>query len=472
MDITSYVLSKKIAASAVSGVNSMSVDGTNLNIVTNNGDTLTMSFPTPKDGVSVVDIDINENSELVFIMSDGTEIVSGKIEVIKGDTPEKGVDYWTEEDQEEILYNIENIPNSKFEMGKFVNFAGKYADYPTFATSGFISVSNGEVIFNKSQIEDSEGRQLFISVATYTDDYTYIEGFYIQRPTLNVYEHKTVFSPNVSFIRISIGRAAAGGITFTESDFGLFSLTMGVSNYQKAIDKITPYDTESSIERKISNYAVKSVQTPWVVQHDNMFKMLFNDGTWSSDRFGADTKCTGVPYGSAYGRGEDVFLNRTLSTFYSAANSIASILYSTPTAINPSGHDGTYYAGVCSTLVSKIVNSPIYYETSEIKNKLIEKRVDDVEDLQIGDILWRTGHVGFISNLDTDPETGEIRHVAFTEEYPPLTRTILFTPSDFLSELQQNGGRYIVGRLPGQAYPKTERIRYSDTICPEHGDRT
>lgn len=91
--ITAYALSKKVAASAVSGVKSMSVDGQTLKINTNNGETLTMSFPTPsdgKDGVSVADIDVNNKNQIVFTMSDGTTVTSGVIPTVKGDKGDKG----------------------------------------------------------------------------------------------------------------------------------------------------------------------------------------------------------------------------------------------------------------------------------------------------------------------------------------------------------------------------------------------
>ena len=99
MDIISYSLSKKIAASAASGVSSMSVDGTTLNIDTNDGQRLQMVFPQPKDGVSITDIDVNANNQIVFTMSDGTEFISGKIPTVKGDKgdPFKYSDFTTEQ---------------------------------------------------------------------------------------------------------------------------------------------------------------------------------------------------------------------------------------------------------------------------------------------------------------------------------------------------------------------------------------
>ena len=88
--ITAYALSKKVAASAVSGVKSMSVDGQTLTINTKDSGVLKMVFPTPKDGVSVTDIDVNDKNQIVFTMSDGTEITSGVIPTVKGDKGDKG----------------------------------------------------------------------------------------------------------------------------------------------------------------------------------------------------------------------------------------------------------------------------------------------------------------------------------------------------------------------------------------------
>ena len=85
MDIISYALSKKIAEHAVSGIQSMSINGQNLIINTKDSGVLTMTFPTPKDGVSVTDIDVNSNNQIVFTMSDGTEFISGEIPTVKGD---------------------------------------------------------------------------------------------------------------------------------------------------------------------------------------------------------------------------------------------------------------------------------------------------------------------------------------------------------------------------------------------------
>ena len=40
---------------------------------------------TVKNGVSITDIDVNANNQIVFTMSDGTEFISGEIPTVKGD---------------------------------------------------------------------------------------------------------------------------------------------------------------------------------------------------------------------------------------------------------------------------------------------------------------------------------------------------------------------------------------------------
>ena len=113
MDIITYALSKKIAAHALSGVQSMSVNGQTLTINTKDSGVLTITFPTPKDGVSVTDIDVNANNQIVFTMSDGSEIISGKIPTVKGD-PFKYSDF-TQEQLDSLKGSDGFSPSAKIE---------------------------------------------------------------------------------------------------------------------------------------------------------------------------------------------------------------------------------------------------------------------------------------------------------------------------------------------------------------------
>ncbi len=79
MDIITYALCKKLAAGAVSGVQSMSVVDQTLIIECKDGTHLEMEFPTPADGVSITDVEINQENHLICTMSDGTEIDAGEL---------------------------------------------------------------------------------------------------------------------------------------------------------------------------------------------------------------------------------------------------------------------------------------------------------------------------------------------------------------------------------------------------------
>ena len=85
MDIITYALLSKRIKSIISGVSNVEVNGTNLIFEFLDGTSATMRFPTPKDGVSVTDIDVNADNQIVFTMSDGSEFTSGKIPTVKGE---------------------------------------------------------------------------------------------------------------------------------------------------------------------------------------------------------------------------------------------------------------------------------------------------------------------------------------------------------------------------------------------------
>ena len=85
MDIVTYArLNKKIKGLA-SGVKSATVQGTSIVFTMNDGSKQTITFPTPADGVSITDVDVDTNNHLICTMSDSTTIDAGEIPTIKGD---------------------------------------------------------------------------------------------------------------------------------------------------------------------------------------------------------------------------------------------------------------------------------------------------------------------------------------------------------------------------------------------------
>lgn len=102
MDMIDIAIAKAFATKVAAGFSKVEVDGMTINFTLNDGTITSLTVPTPADGVSVTDINIDENGNLICTMSDETEINAGKV------LPEKGVDYYTPEEIEEIKIEIEN----------------------------------------------------------------------------------------------------------------------------------------------------------------------------------------------------------------------------------------------------------------------------------------------------------------------------------------------------------------------------
>ena len=69
--LEAYALAKKIAKSAVSGIKSLTVNGTTLTIETNDGNTIDMVFPVPADGRGITSAEIDSNGHLILTYDDG-----------------------------------------------------------------------------------------------------------------------------------------------------------------------------------------------------------------------------------------------------------------------------------------------------------------------------------------------------------------------------------------------------------------
>ena len=111
MDIITLALAKKFATKVAAGFSNVEVDGLDIIFTLNDGSQVTLTVPEPADGVSVVDMNIDDDGSLICTMSDGTTIDAGGVPFVK---PEKGVDYWTEEDKAEIKTYVDDVTSNAF----------------------------------------------------------------------------------------------------------------------------------------------------------------------------------------------------------------------------------------------------------------------------------------------------------------------------------------------------------------------
>ena len=111
MDIITLALAKKFATKVAAGFSNVEVDGMDIIFTLNDGSQVTLTVPEPEDGVSVTDLDIDSNKNLICTLSDGSTVNAGELPMA---IPEKGVDYWTEEDKQEIKTYVDDVTSNAF----------------------------------------------------------------------------------------------------------------------------------------------------------------------------------------------------------------------------------------------------------------------------------------------------------------------------------------------------------------------
>lgn len=119
MDMVTYALCKKLIANVASGITDIEIQGTTMTITDANGQEHIMVFPTPKDGVSIIDVEIDMDNNLICHLSDGSVVDAGPVPAMKGEpgeTPVKGVDYFTEAEIEQIKEEIKAEVEQSYEL--------------------------------------------------------------------------------------------------------------------------------------------------------------------------------------------------------------------------------------------------------------------------------------------------------------------------------------------------------------------
>lgn len=111
MDIIDIKLANKFATEIAAGFSKVEVDGTNIIFTLNDGKTVTLTIPTPVDGISVTNLDINNNNHLICTLSNNETIDAGELPMV---TPQRGIDYWTEQDETEMKNYIDESMSTAF----------------------------------------------------------------------------------------------------------------------------------------------------------------------------------------------------------------------------------------------------------------------------------------------------------------------------------------------------------------------
>lgn len=100
MDITTLSLAKKYTNKVAAGITAARVEGSSIILTLTDGTEAVCQLPTPRDGISVIDLSIDTDGSLLCHMSDGTTIDAGYVPTVDPDL----TNYYTKEEIDKNNY--------------------------------------------------------------------------------------------------------------------------------------------------------------------------------------------------------------------------------------------------------------------------------------------------------------------------------------------------------------------------------
>lgn len=177
-----------------------------------------------------------------------------------------------------------------------------------------------------------------------------------------------------------------------------------------------------------------------------------------------------VVYSSVWSEGRDVYRNLTLETYYSMLANPASELYTKNSTDLGLKMAHAYYGGVCSSYVSWACGFGPYWTSSAMNSFLPDKELDSFEELEVGDILWHTGHVSMISQVLTDSE-GRVRYVDVSEQAGVTFQTTRRSIENFVTWAKNNGYKVKVNPN-GTRINRVTDAAFDPNVIFERGNNT
>lgn len=190
----------------------------------------------------------------------------------------------------------------------------------------------------------------------------------------------------------------------------------------------------------------------------------------TTDCYGIGDAIDSVLYSSVWRDGLDVYRNLTLETFYSALANPASVLYTKDYIDKNISNAHSWYGGVCSTYVTKILGLRQYKTTAQLDDYFEPKPILDYHDVAVGDALLMTGHIAFISQIYIDSD-GALNGFGISEQTGSMFRTSIVDVKNFDAYLKRRG--YTVMSLINPMPPVTlDDPRFNSEIIFEKGNNT
>ncbi len=182
----------------------------------------------------------------------------------------------------------------------------------------------------------------------------------------------------------------------------------------------------------------------------------------------------GIPYSSVRDDDKFVGVNVSIHTFMTAVHDPRSVLY---TRRSNTENANCYYGSVCSTLCDYVYGLGAYLSSGYLGTCDLFEDVP-LEDLRVGDMLYRRGHVMICSDVTRD-ENGCITMLRIVEEWPPNGRTRKYAGLDKFKEAREGftARRYkLLDEVPYEPIPYVRNFDELETdivypdVQTEYGD--
>lgn len=191
-----------------------------------------------------------------------------------------------------------------------------------------------------------------------------------------------------------------------------------------------------------------------------------------------DVTVTGVPYSSVKELNTYLFQDVSYHTFMTAVHSPMSVLYTEDISQPP--YHGTncapYYGAVCSSSVMWALGFDLPYSSGKIIQlpDFTMNESQEIDSLKICDVIWKTGHVQMIYDMEYRADT--LYKIKTFETSGKNSHINTYTKAQFVD--MWNAGNYVGYRYNKLIYSTVPAviqdwptIAYNDYLCPSKGDR-
>lgn len=177
----------------------------------------------------------------------------------------------------------------------------------------------------------------------------------------------------------------------------------------------------------------------------------------NSAYYAQGTVYQGIPYSSVRDDDKFVGINVSLHTFMTAVNDPRSVLY---TRRSTTQNANTYYGSVCSTFCDYAYRLGVYLSNDYLGTCDLFEDVP-LQDLQIGDLLYRPGHVMMCVDVTKD-KYGRIETIMVFEEWAPNGRAKYYSSFEKFVTSRPGYGARRYKALNGVPYTPIPYVRNFD----------